>query len=257
MSDKRKVNGLVEFVKSKVGTPYVYGAKGEVMTEARIQQLKRENPSMFTSTYVAKARKFIGQQCTDCSGLISWYTGIIRGSYNFHDTADKRVSIGALDESMIGWALWKPGHIGVYIGGGYCVEAKGIDYGTIKSKVSATNWQKVLKLCDIDYSQEPVYTEGFFPAADGKRWWYQYADGTYAANGWYWLTEKTGGTSGWYLFDAEGYMLTGYQRDPAGEAFILCPDPGIHEGQCMISDERGVLTIAGKYDFENHKYITD
>lgn len=257
MSDKRKVNGLVEFVKSKVGTPYVYGAKGEVMTESRIQQLKKENPSMYTSTYVAKARKFIGQQCTDCSGLISWYTGIIRGSYNFHDTADKKVSIGALDESMIGWALWKPGHIGVYIGDGYCIEAKGIDYGTIKSKVSATNWQKVLKLCDIDYSQEPVYTEGFLPAADGKRWWYQYKDGSYAANGWYWLTEKTGGTSGWYLFDAEGYMLTGYQRDPAGEAFILCPDTGIHEGQCMISDERGALTIAGKYDFDNHKYITD
>ena len=99
------------------------------------------------------------------------------------------------------------------------------------------------------------YTEGFKQAADGVRWWYQYKDGSWAANGWYWLTEVTGGTSGWYLFDEAGYMLTGYQKDPDGEWFFLCPDKGIHEGQCMITDERGKLCISGKYDFENHKYL--
>lgn len=75
------------------------------------------------------------------------------------------------------------------------------------------------------------------------------------AVGRYWLTEATGGTSGWYLFDAEGYMLTGYQQDPAGESFLLCPAPGIHEGQCMITDGRGALKIVEKYDFENHRYV--
>ena len=100
-----------------------------------------------------------------------------------------------------------------------------------------------------------TYTEGFQRAADGRRWWYQYSDGTYACNGWYWLSERTGGTSGWYLFDAEGYMLTGYQVDPAGEAFLLCPEPGIHEGQCMVTDARGVLQIVGEYDFERRRYV--
>ena len=255
MADTRKATGLVAFCETKLGTPYVYGAKGEILTEERLKTLKKQNPSMYSSKYLAKARKFIGQRCTDCSGLISWYTGVIRGSYNFHDTATEKVPIGALDESMIGWALWKPGHIGVYVGNGYCIEAKGIDYGTIKSRVKDTAWQKVLKLKDIDYSVEPVYTEGFKRAADGKCWWYQYEDGSYATNGWYWLTEATGGTSGWYLFDAEGYMLTGYQKDPAGQYFFLCPDKGIHEGQCMIADERGALYIAEKYDFENHRYL--
>ena len=80
-------------------------------------------------------------------------------------------------------------------------------------------------------------------------------DGTRAKNGWYWLTEATGGTSGWYFFDAEGYMQTGYQQDPAGENFFLCPDHGIHEGQCMITDGRGVLQIAETYDFESRKYL--
>lgn len=97
------------------------------------------------------------------------------------------------------------------------------------------------------------YPQGFIQAADGIRWWYQFKDGSYARNGWYWLTEATGGTSGWYLFDDAGYMLTGYQTDPAGERFFLCPDKGIHEGQCMVTDERGVLRIVGEYDFEEHK----
>lgn len=255
MTDTKNVNELIEFCKSKIATPYVYGAKGEVLTEQRLQVLVSQNPSVYTSQYIKKARRFLGQHCTDCSGLISWYTGVIRGSYNFYDTATERIPIGALDESMIGWALWKPGHIGIYIGNGYCVEAKGIDYGTIKSRVRDTAWQKVLKLCDIDYKMRPVYTEGFKRAADGKRWWYQYEDGTYAANGWYWLTEITGGTSGWYLFDVEGYMLTGYQQDQAGQEFFLCPKPGIHEGQCMMTDNRGALYIAQEYDFKNHKYL--
>ncbi len=99
------------------------------------------------------------------------------------------------------------------------------------------------------------YPQGFIQAADGVRWWYQFKDGSYAHSGWYWLTEATGGTSGWYLFDGAGYMLTGYQTDSAGERFFLCPDKGIHEGQCMVTDERGVLRIVGEYDFEEHKYV--
>ena len=248
--------GLIQHCKDKLGTPYVYGAKGEVLTQAILDRLARENPGTYTSTYKAKVARYIGQRCTDCSGLISWYTGCIRGSYNYHDTATQRVGIDHMDESMIGWALWKPGHIGVYIGDGYCIEAKGINYGTIKSRVTATPWQKVLKLCDIDYTPIPLtYTQGFQPAADGKRWWYQFADSSYAANGWYWLREATDGTCGWYLFDSEGYMLTGYQTDSAGEAFLLCPVKGSDEGKCMITDARGVLRIAEEYDMVNRRYV--
>ena len=227
-----------------------------VLTQAILDRLARENPGTYTSTYKAKVARYIGQRCTDCSGLISWYTGCIRGSYNYHDTAVERVGIDHLNESMTGWALWKPGHIGVYIGDGYCIEAKGINYGTIKSRVTATPWQKVLKLCDIDYTPVPAtYTQGFQQAADGKRWWYQFADGSYEANGWYWLREATDGTCGWYMFDSEGYMLTGYQTDSAGEAFLLCPVKGSDEGKCMITDARGVLRIAEEYDMVNRRYV--
>ena len=110
-----------------------------------------------------------------------------------------------------------------------------------------------------DYSlvepQEKGYTQGFLRAADGKRWWYQFADGTYAQGGWHWLTERTGGTSGWYLFDEKGYMLTGYQNAPDGRKYFLCPEPGVNEGKCMVTDPRGVLMVA-EWDMENECYKT-
>ena len=94
----------------------------------------------------------------------------------------------------------------------------------LKSRLLAALWQKALKLCDIDYTPVPAaYTQGFQLAADGQRWWCQFADGSYAANGWYWLRKAADGTCGWYLFDAEGCMQTGYQTDAAGDAFLLCP----------------------------------
>ena len=44
----------------------------------------------------------------------------------------------------------------------------------------------------------------------GGRWWYERGDGTYPAGGW----ESVGGA--WYLFDAEGWMLTGWQEKDRG-----------------------------------------
>ena len=76
----KTASGLINHCKGKLGTPYVYGAKGEILTQAILDRLARENPGTYTSTYKAKAAKYIGQRCTDCSGLISWYTGRIRGS---------------------------------------------------------------------------------------------------------------------------------------------------------------------------------
>ena len=96
--------------------------------------------------------------------------------------------------------------------------------------------------------------EGFLPAADGQRWWYQYKDGSYAHGGWYWLMEVTTGTSAWYLFDAAGYMLTGYQTAPDGRKYFLCPDKGTEEGKCMVTDDQGALQLA-EYDEIARRYI--
>lgn len=153
-------DGLIQFCREKLGTPYVFGMKGQVLTEELLQRLARENPNIYTAQYIEKARKYIGRYCTDCSGLISWYTGILRGSANYKETAREVKPIGQLNETMKGWALWKPGHIGVYAGNGLCIEAKGISYGTVETKAAATPWVSALRLKDIDYSDGANGSDG-------------------------------------------------------------------------------------------------
>ena len=57
---------LVAFAKSKLGVPYVYGMKGEVMTLAKYNQLK----SMYGDLVWNSDKNKVGKVCCDCSGLI-------------------------------------------------------------------------------------------------------------------------------------------------------------------------------------------
>ncbi len=43
---------LIEFCKGKLGTPYVFGMKGQVLTEALLKQLAAENPKVYTPQYI-------------------------------------------------------------------------------------------------------------------------------------------------------------------------------------------------------------
>lgn len=129
--------------------------------------------------------------------------------------------------------------------------------GCVAYKQYPIGWSSGKKRIDgygrPDYSLVETYQEGFVLAADGKRWWYQYKDGFYPSNGWAYLTEQTSGSSGWYLFDSNGYMLTGYQTAPDGKKYFLCPE-GIHEGQCMVTDNKGELMIV-EYDMGDGIYL--
>lgn len=144
----KKSSELVAFVRGKLGTPYVYGMKGTVMTASAYEYLKRQYPSQVKDSDKEK----IGKVCVDCSGLISWCTGLIRGSSQYKETAKKVLPISQIAEAVPGCALWKPGHIGVYIGGGYAVEARGSAYGTVQTRVADRPWTHILWLHDIDYN---------------------------------------------------------------------------------------------------------
>lgn len=143
--------GLVEFVQSKIGTVYAFGTKGEILTNHLLYELSVENPKIYTVKCIEKARKNIGKICVDASGLIGWYTGILRECDNYYDTAEKRISVSKLDETRKGWAVWKKGHIGVYVGDGQCVHAKGIHCGIILSDICEERWEYAIKLKDIFY----------------------------------------------------------------------------------------------------------
>ena len=149
--------GLATFAKSKVGTPYVYGAKGAdgKLTLSRLNSLKKSYPSTFTPSYYAKAKKLVGKVCCDCSGLISWYTGKVLGSYQLYSTASKRVKIdkSKISEIPVGAVVWKTGHVGVYIGNGKVAEEMGIDYGCRITKLKNRTFTHWLLFDYIDYGK--------------------------------------------------------------------------------------------------------
>lgn len=149
-------NDLARYAISKLGVPYFYGAKMQKLSEAFMESMHKAYPKTVTTLYMAKARKkgMVGKVCCDCSGLIGAYRKKQIGSAQLYQTASKRLNISQINAFPIGTVLWKEGHVGVYIGDGYCVEEKGIDYGCVKTKVSATKWKYGLLFDDLDYNFE-------------------------------------------------------------------------------------------------------
>jgi peptidoglycan hydrolase-like protein with peptidoglycan-binding domain len=152
--------GLADFSKTKIGTPYVYGAKGAdgVLTQTRVNWLASHYPKVFTPIYLKKIkdRNYVGKVCCDCSGLISWYTGKVLGSAQLYNQAYARLPMSELEKFAIGTVLYRNGHVGVYEGlnskGKHIVyEAKGIDYGTVASIVNPNSWTCGLTFSWIDY----------------------------------------------------------------------------------------------------------
>lgn len=146
----KTAQGLIEFAKSKIGTAYVYGAKGTVLSLEQIRQLRRTYGS--NCVWYSDDNK-AGKICVDCSGLISWYTGIVRGSGQYKSTAVEVVPISQRTNKHIGWAVWMKGHIGIYLGDNKYIAADGSAYGVRIANLSQNNFTHLLKLCDIDYGE--------------------------------------------------------------------------------------------------------
>lgn len=139
---------LVAFAKSKLGVPYVYGMKGTVMTLAKYNELK----ALYGDLVWDSDKNKVGKVCCDCSGLISWATGIIRNSQGYHDTALEVQPISTISKAPIGAAVWQKGHIGIYIGNGEYIAEDGSAYGCRRNKLIKAGFTHWLRLKDIDYT---------------------------------------------------------------------------------------------------------
>ncbi len=150
------------------GWGYVWGTFGDVLTESVLTYKLEQYPEIKESeTFIRE--NWLGRRTTDCVGLIKSYgwfdpvTGAIRYGTNgmpdfsadqmYASAADNDTDYGTMDTmpEIVGLALWKSGHIGVYIGGGYAIEAMGTRYGVVKTKVEGRGWQGWCKLPYIEY----------------------------------------------------------------------------------------------------------
>lgn len=146
---------LAAFARSKIGTPYVYGMKGDVLTEKTYERLK----ILFGPLVWESDAKKIGQVCVDCSGLISWGTGIYRNSQGYHDTAERVFPIATIRQAPIGAAVWCKGHIGIYLGDGKYIAADGSRYGVRIAALQGSAFTHWFRLKDIVYQEEEMVTK--------------------------------------------------------------------------------------------------
>ena len=163
MSTTNKTStGLVAYVKAQLGRPYWYGTYGQTATEELHKSKRRQYP-----TYYLWANDYpqqYGQRVHDCSGLIKGY--LMSDSANAEPVYNKAYDYsanglrkackekGGIDTmpDEPGVLVFYSGHVGVYIGGGEVIEARGHKYGVIKTKLSARGWKWWGKHPNIDYT---------------------------------------------------------------------------------------------------------
>ncbi len=168
---------MIDFVKQEAarGSIYVWGAQGQrggQITEDWIRKMETSatNANRAISLWKKNKGKYdpnmIG--AFDCSGLIGACLNA-NGNAGFDDTADgyrnRCVSIdkGALQagDLVFEYSNGKSGHVGVYIGGGKVIEARGRDYGVVETELNARNWKKYGR-------PDFMYTDGNAPATPSE-----------------------------------------------------------------------------------------
>ena len=135
---------------------YIWGESGDVWSAANQSAATREMT-------VEHGSKWIGRRVADCSGLFVWAyrelgEKIYHGSNTIFDKYTTRT--GALFgevEILPGTAVFQVSkgrrtHIGLYVGDGAVIEARGTRSGVIESDLS--EWDEWGTLSAVDYSDE-------------------------------------------------------------------------------------------------------
>lgn len=137
--------GLLEHAISKLGMHYMFGYTG-IVTEEAIQRKAKQYPSVYDADYIRKCRLLIGLWATDCSGLVDGYTDVDWSASGYYNNANKKGAIGTLPKNIPGILVFKLnshgeiGHVGICYGDGTVIEAKGIDYGVVRTVIAGNGW---------------------------------------------------------------------------------------------------------------------
>lgn len=182
---------------------YVYGAKVSdgKLTKEHLDILAKYNPSVFTAEYKKSASAFIGQYCTDCSGLVCylWDINNVGSSYlgNMHNYYPNEYE--KIDVSKVTWGdmLYKKGHVAIALTNNTCIEAKSLKAGVLMSKKSSTKWLYAIR----KKSLHKYGATGWI--AEGTKWWYAYGESA----GEYYKDTHVKIKGKVYWFDSDGYWI--------------------------------------------------
>ena len=163
----KTASGLVEFAKSYVGNPYWYGTYVQPCTQGLLNSRMKRFPTHYTPSRMARYQDDIAKKktCSDCAGLIKGYgwsdaNGVVKYATNgvpdlnadgMFAAAKKKGVISTMPE-IPGLVVRSPGHLGVYIGNGEVVEARGFNYGIVITKLAGRKWTHWMEVPWINYA---------------------------------------------------------------------------------------------------------
>ena len=144
---------------------YVWGTFGSVFTTSLYEYKLQQYPEEIGAYSDFILANWLGGRTADCVGLIKGYGWLNEetleinygtngmpdiGADSMYYNASEKGSIGTIPE-IPGLAVWHAGHIGIYIGNGEVIEAKGTKFGVIRSNLTDGNWTHWLKIPYITY----------------------------------------------------------------------------------------------------------
>lgn len=156
-----------EFAADK-GWGYVWGTYGTVLSPDFLESKIIQYPDEVGGKEDFIRENWLGKRTADCVGLIkgySWYDTTSQmtilvsngmpdiGADTMYENATEKGTIDTIPE-IPGLAVWKEGHIGVYIGDGKVVEAYGTTSGVIRSELANGGWTHWLKIPYISYIEQ-------------------------------------------------------------------------------------------------------
>lgn len=145
-----KAQDLVDLFRQALcdGWGYIYGTAGTMWTQAKQDAATDDMAKKY-------GQKWVGRMVVDCSGLFVWSFKKLGGEmYHGSNTmwrswlTERHDSISS--DIVPGAAVFKLKnrndyhHVGLYVGDGMVIDAKGTAYGVVMSKVSEWNcWGKM------------------------------------------------------------------------------------------------------------------
>ena len=155
------------------GWGYVWGTYGHVLTRSYYEAKLAQYPEGVGNYADFILANWLGKRTADCVGLVKGYCWFdpeaqsigyaVNGmpdiaTEQMIEWCDEKGSISTMPE-IPGLLLWMDGHVGIYIGDGYAIEAMGTRYGVVKTQVAGRGWQKWGKIPCIEYIEEAEETE--------------------------------------------------------------------------------------------------
>ncbi len=187
-----KVAQFIAFVLAMVGQKYWYGTCVYICNKSLLKSKTRQYPTHYGSSRTSTYEEHIAARniCMDCIGLIKGFfwtnggEGVLEYLNGGAEYKNKYGSNGCPDKGangMLSWLkskgckngkiatmpdvpgilLFKSGHVGVYVGNGYAVEAQEFAYGVVKTEVSKRPWTEwaYLPASLIDYGDASSVTD--------------------------------------------------------------------------------------------------